>query len=159
MTALVTGATGFIGRALVARLAAGGTPVRALVRDPARAGDLAALAGVELVRGDLRDSAALRDLVAGAEVVYHLAGLTSARSRAEFMAVNAAATGALAAAAAAAPAPPKFVLVSSLAVAGPPHRRAPRPRGGPARADHPLRREQAARRGGAGARGRRRCAG
>ncbi|HEY6000728.1 MAG TPA: NAD(P)H-binding protein, partial [bacterium] len=65
MTALVTGATGFIGRALCLRLAAAGTPVRALVRDPARAGDLAATPGVELVRGDLRDAAALGALVSG----------------------------------------------------------------------------------------------
>ena len=119
MIALVTGATGFIGRALALRLAAAGTPVIALVRDPSRAGDLAATPGVEIVRGDLGDRALLRELAARAEVVYHLAGLTSARSRAAFLAVNAAATGALAAAAAAAPAPPKFVLVSSLAVAGP----------------------------------------
>jgi len=125
LTALVTGATGFIGRALVRHLAASGTPVIALVRDPARAGDLGATPGVELARGDLRDPARLRDLAARASIVYHLAGLTRARSRAEFMAVNATATGALAAAAAAAAAPPLFVYVSSLAVAGP--RNAARP--------------------------------
>lgn len=113
------------------RLAAGGTPVAALVRDPARAADLAALPGVSLVRGDLRDPGALREALAGAAVVYHLAGLTSARSRAAFMAVNAAATGELAAAAAAAPDPPAFVLVSSLAVAG------PRTAASPAREDDP----------------------
>jgi nucleoside-diphosphate-sugar epimerase len=119
MTALVTGATGFIGRALALRLAGQGTAVRALVRDPARAADLAAVPGVSLVRGDLREAASLRDAVAGASVVYHLAGLTSARRRADFLAVNAEATGALAAAAAALADPPAFVYVSSLAVAGP----------------------------------------
>jgi nucleoside-diphosphate-sugar epimerase len=85
--------------------------------------------GVDLVRGDLRDRALLRDLVGRAGTIYHLAGLTTARSRAEFMAVNGEATGALAAAAAAAPAPPKIVYVSSLAVAG------PRPAANPARED------------------------
>jgi nucleoside-diphosphate-sugar epimerase len=130
-TALVTGASGFIGRALVARLAASGAPVLALVRDPARAGDLAALPGVELVRGDLRDRGLLRGLTARAGLVYHLAGLTSARGRDEFMAVNGEATGALAAAAAAAPAPPKIVFVSSLAAAG------PRPAARPAREEDP----------------------
>lgn len=119
MTVAVTGATGFIGRALVLRLAASGRPVLALVRDTARAGDLAATPGVELVCGDLRDPALLRDLTRRAGIVYHLAGLTSARSRGEFMAVNAELTGVLAAAAARAPAPPKLVLVSSLSVAGP----------------------------------------
>jgi nucleoside-diphosphate-sugar epimerase len=94
-------------------------PVLALVRDPMRAADLAATPGVELVCGDLRDADRMHELATRAEVVYHLAGLTSARSRAEFMAVNAEATGALAGACAAAPAPPKLVYVSSLSVAGP----------------------------------------
>jgi nucleoside-diphosphate-sugar epimerase len=118
-TAAVTGATGFIGRALVARLASSGVSVLALVRDPARAGDLAALPNVELATGDVQNRATLQGLVERAGTVYHLAGLTSARSRAEFMSVNGEATGALAAAAAAAPSPPKIVHVSSLAVAGP----------------------------------------
>ena len=131
LTALVTGATGFIGRALVRRLSAAGTPVLAMVRDPARAGDLAALPGVELARGDLGDAALLRDLAARASVIYHLAGLTSARGREQFMAVNAAATGSLAAAASSVPNPPAFVYVSSLAVAG------PRTAADPAREDDP----------------------
>ncbi len=131
MIAAVTGATGFIGRALALRLAASGSQVLALVRDTARAGDLAATPGIELVRGDLRDPALLRDLAGRAGIIYHLAGLTSARSRAEFLAVNAEATGALAAAAANSPAPPKLVLVSSLAVAG------PRAASRPAREDDP----------------------
>ncbi|MHB8834388.1 MAG: NAD-dependent epimerase/dehydratase family protein [Candidatus Methylomirabilia bacterium] len=131
MIAAVTGATGFIGRALALRLAASGVSVLALVRDLARAGELASTPGIELVRGDLRDREVLRDLAGRAGVIYHLAGLTSARNRAEFMAVNAEVTGALAAAAASSPAPPKLVLVSSLSVAGP--RTATRP----AREDDP----------------------
>ena len=157
MIAAVTGATGFIGRALALRLAASGTRVLALVRDPARAGELAAKPGLELVRGDLRDPGLLRDLAARAGVVYHLAGLTTARNRREFMAVNAEATGALAAAAARSPAPPKLVLVSSLSVAG------PRTAARPAREDDPpapvngygeskLRGEELLRREGAGVR-------
>ena len=131
MIAAVTGATGFIGRALALRLAASGTHVLALVRDTARAGNLASTPGIELVRGDLRDPAVRSDLTARAGIVYHLAGLTSARTRREFLAVNADATGALAAAAARSPTPPKLVLVSSLSVAGP--RTAERP----AREDDP----------------------
>jgi nucleoside-diphosphate-sugar epimerase len=129
--AAVTGASGFIGRALALRLAASGSDVLALVRDPARAGDLAGTPGIELVRGDLRDRELLRDLAGRCGIIYHLAGLTSARTSREFMAVNAEATGALAAAAARSPAPPKLVLVSSLSVAGP--RTATRP----AREDDP----------------------
>jgi len=129
--AAVTGASGFIGRALALRLAASGANVLALVRDTAKAGDLSDTPGIELVRGDLRDPALLGDLAGRSGIVYHLAGLTSARSRGEFIAVNAKITGALAAAAARSPAPPKLVLVSSLSVAGP--RTATRP----AREDDP----------------------
>ena len=119
MRVTVTGATGFIGRALALRLAASGTSVLALARDPSRAGELAGTPGIELVRGDLRDPALVRDLTDRADIVYHLAGLTSARSDSEFMAVNGRLTGDLAAAAARSPSPPKLVLVSSLSVAGP----------------------------------------
>ncbi len=48
---LVTGATGTVGVHVVARLVRRGVPVRALVRDPARASALATL-GAQLVRGD-----------------------------------------------------------------------------------------------------------
>jgi uncharacterized protein YbjT (DUF2867 family) len=47
---LVTGATGFTGGALARRLASHNAPVRALVRDAARAAPLAVL-GVEIVQG------------------------------------------------------------------------------------------------------------
>jgi uncharacterized protein YbjT (DUF2867 family) len=50
---LVTGATGLNGRELVRRLSARGVPVRALVRDRARANSLSALSSVEIVEGDM----------------------------------------------------------------------------------------------------------
>ncbi|HVM63415.1 MAG TPA: NAD(P)H-binding protein, partial [Acidimicrobiales bacterium] len=56
--ALVTGATGFLGGALVARLLDDGTHVRALVRDPGRARELREL-GVHTVVGDVTDPAAV----------------------------------------------------------------------------------------------------
>jgi uncharacterized protein YbjT (DUF2867 family) len=55
---LVVGATGTNGREVVARLAQAGRPVRALVRDPAKATELR-LPNVEVVRGDLDDPASL----------------------------------------------------------------------------------------------------
>jgi len=56
----------------------------------------------------------------GVEYVFHAAGLTRARSREEYFAVNAAGTGRLLAAAIASGAPlRRFVYVSSLAAAGP----------------------------------------
>jgi nucleoside-diphosphate-sugar epimerase len=71
---LVTGATGFTGGHLARRLAAGGDHVRALVRDPGRAPDLAA-AGIELVPGDLRDRAAVERAAKGVDAVYHIAAI------------------------------------------------------------------------------------
>ncbi len=50
---LVTGATGLNGSELVRRLSAMGVPVRALVRNPAKAESLASLPLVEIVVGDM----------------------------------------------------------------------------------------------------------
>src|SRR6266511_3300795 len=92
MRALVTGAGGFLGTALVRALAARGDRVRALVRRPAAALDLA---GVELVTGDATDPATLRSAVRGQELVFHLAGVRRATDPAEFLRVNAGSTRAL----------------------------------------------------------------
>jgi uncharacterized protein YbjT (DUF2867 family) len=68
---LVTGATGNVGREVVAALAARGEGVRAVVRDPARA---SAPAGVELVQGDLELPESLTPALAGARGVFLLGG-------------------------------------------------------------------------------------
>jgi len=112
---LVTGGTGFVGSHLLDSLLRRGHTVRALVRSPAKAAALG-LEGVEWVRGDLDDRAALREATRDVEVVYHVAGLVAARTEAEFLEVNAEGTRRLVEAAAGAP---HFVLVSSLAAAGP----------------------------------------
>lgn len=70
-TALVTGAGGAIGFSLVERLLARGYAVRALVRESATVVPLAD--GVEIVRGDITDCALVRQAVAGADAVFHLA--------------------------------------------------------------------------------------
>ncbi|NUK55192.1 NAD(P)H-binding protein [Streptomyces lunaelactis] len=62
MTNLVTGATGTVGRQVVAELLARGQSVRALTRDPAKA---EFPAGVEVVRGDLTDPASLAAALEG----------------------------------------------------------------------------------------------
>jgi uncharacterized protein YbjT (DUF2867 family) len=62
MTILVTGATGNVGRHVVAGLTSAGLAVRALTRDPARA-DLPA--SVEVVRGDLTDLTSVRSALEG----------------------------------------------------------------------------------------------
>ncbi|MCB9749828.1 MAG: NAD-dependent epimerase/dehydratase family protein [Myxococcales bacterium] len=73
-TNLVTGATGLIGHSIVTALRVRGRPVRALVRDVARARALLP-DDVELVRGDVTDRASLDDAARGCEFIYHAAGL------------------------------------------------------------------------------------
>ena len=69
---LVTGASGFIGRHLVAALAGEGRAVRALVRSDAGARSVPE--GVEVARGEVADVDSLRRAAAGVELVFHLAG-------------------------------------------------------------------------------------
>ena len=70
-TALVTGATGFIGGKLATALADAGWRVRALVRDRGRASALADR-GIELFEGDVLEVDSLRGVGDGAEIAYYL---------------------------------------------------------------------------------------
>lgn len=70
-TALVTGATGFLGGALTRRLAGEGVRVRALARQPHKAARLQGIQGVEIVMGDITDAAQMRAAAAGCHVVFH----------------------------------------------------------------------------------------
>src|SRR5689334_14923191 len=72
MRIAITGATGGVGGAVCRAAGARGDAVRALVRDPARAARIAAI-GVELVRGDLDDPAALEETARGADAFVHAA--------------------------------------------------------------------------------------
>jgi nucleoside-diphosphate-sugar epimerase len=88
----VTGATGFVGGALVRRLLADGVAVRALARPSPRADALETL-GVEVARGDLADSEAIDRAVSGTEVIYHTAAkVTGPGTRNEFIETNAGGT-------------------------------------------------------------------
>jgi uncharacterized protein YbjT (DUF2867 family) len=62
---LVTGAAGRAGSAVIRAFARRGVPVRALVRDAARAPELAGLPGVTVAEGDLRDRSALAPALEG----------------------------------------------------------------------------------------------
>jgi len=68
---LVTGGTGFVGRAVVEELLAAGRPVRVLVRNPAHA----ALAGlnVSTAVGDLTDPESLKRALEGCTHLFHVA--------------------------------------------------------------------------------------
>ena len=117
MRVLVTGGTGFVGGHLIEALLARGDTVTALVRSPAKAAALAQ-AGITLIPGDLTDKPALERAVRDQDVVLHVAGLTAARNEAEFLATNRDGTRALLSAAEVCGSP-RFLLVSSLAAAGP----------------------------------------
>lgn len=69
---LVTGATGFVGSAIVRALLAKGYAVRALVRATSPRNNLSGL-DIECVEGDVRDAATVARAVAGASSVVHAA--------------------------------------------------------------------------------------
>ena len=86
MTTLVTGAAGFIGRNLTARLVARGEPVRAMVL---RGSSAPELAGAEIVEGDLRSEADVERAVTGARRIFHLgARVPHGAGRTDFWAPN-----------------------------------------------------------------------
>jgi dihydroflavonol-4-reductase len=85
---VVTGGAGFIGSHLVARLVERGENVRVIERPAAPVGHLPA--GIEVVRADIREQAAVSAALRGATVVYHLAANPNlwVHDRREFDAVN-----------------------------------------------------------------------
>ncbi len=72
MTTLITGATGFLGSAVVRLLLAEGREVRALVRGQSDNRNIDGL-DIERVTGDLTDSTSLRAAVKGCDALYHVA--------------------------------------------------------------------------------------
>lgn len=83
MTIAITGATGFVGQALLERAEQEGIGIKALTRRQQIARD-----GVEWVQGDLEAKSALRQLVRGSEAVIHVAGVVNAPDAAGFEAGN-----------------------------------------------------------------------
>ena len=84
---LVTGATGFIGRRVVAALASAGHPVRALVHTPSRAAVLSHL-DAETAVGDVLDSGSLSRACEGVDTVVHLVAAIRESGRLTFQRVN-----------------------------------------------------------------------
>ena len=72
---LIVGGAGFVGRHLVAALAARGARVTVPTRRRDRAKHLIMLPTVDVVEADLRDRAALAGLAAGCDAVVNLAGI------------------------------------------------------------------------------------
>lgn len=113
MTIALTGGTGFVGRAVVDLARRRGLPLKALARR-----EQAPCEGIEWIRGDLADRAALARLVEGAEAVLHAAGVVNAPDPLGFHLGNVAGTEALVEAAGQAGVS-RFVFVSSLAAREP----------------------------------------
>ncbi|HRK03174.1 MAG TPA: NAD-dependent epimerase/dehydratase family protein, partial [Oligoflexia bacterium] len=117
-TALVTGASGFIGSSVIRALSAQGIRPRALMRATSSKENLV---GVEydLALGDLSDVESLKRAVDGVSYIFHLAGCVAAKTTAEYFAHNAQGTENLAIAARQNDSLERFIYVSSLAAGGP----------------------------------------
>jgi uncharacterized protein YbjT (DUF2867 family) len=78
---LVTGANGYIGRHLVARLVAQGERPRCLVRDTSRAGQVLPVDKIEIVQGDTTRPDTLVPAVDGVDTIVHTAFITADRKQ------------------------------------------------------------------------------
>ena len=113
MTVALTGATGFVGQAVLDEAERRGLPVRALTRrlQPDRP-------GVTWIEGTLGDGSALIRLTEGASAIVHIAGLTSSTDPAAFGPANVNGTAAMLRASERGGVD-RFVFVSSLAAREP----------------------------------------
>jgi nucleoside-diphosphate-sugar epimerase len=109
--AALTGASGFIGSRVLARLQADGWQVRALSRSPPAASS----SRVTWVAGDLSQEGIAAELVSGVDTVVHCAGTVSGASEAHFLRANTEATRRLVEAAARQGTRPRLMVLSSLA--------------------------------------------
>ena len=119
MRAVVTGGAGFIGSHLIEALRARGDAVVCVERPGA---SRRWLEGLDLSYSDsgLADPRALARACDGADVVFHLAGLTEARAPADYYAVNTEGTACvLRAAATHNGSAPRVIVMSSIAALGP----------------------------------------
>jgi uncharacterized protein YbjT (DUF2867 family) len=87
MRVFVTGASGFVGRSILARLAADGHEVRALVR-PGSAGALLRATRTEAVEGDVVGPSDLAAASRGCDAVVHLVGILRPQGTNTFDAVH-----------------------------------------------------------------------
>lgn len=119
LKALVTGANGFVGSHLVEGLLDKGYQVRCLVRKTSNKRWLSGLE-VEYTYADIAEKSSLKDALKGIDFVFHVAGLTKAKSRDEYFRANAEGTKNLVEACLEEnPRLQKFIYVGSQAAVGP----------------------------------------
>jgi nucleoside-diphosphate-sugar epimerase len=116
-TSLITGANGFIGSTMAEYLIAKGQRVICMVRKTSDLSNLKGLA-VEYRFGDISSPESLPPALAKVNTVYHFAGLTKAKTKADFYRVNGEGVGNLAKASLKAGVS-QFIYISSLAAMGP----------------------------------------
>ncbi len=119
LNVLVTGATGFVGSHLTEALAQRGYHIRCLTRPSSDLSWLKSLP-VELVQADMNDHESMIPAVRGANLIFHLSGLTKAKKESAYYKANADASRVLYEVCHKVnPGVAKIVHVSSLAAAGP----------------------------------------
>ena len=117
-TIAITGATGFIGGALIKRLASTGWQVQGLIR-PASIHKQPSSGAVKWIQGDLEEMDSLGQLVHGADTIVHCAGAVRGATPADFNRINVDGVARLAQVAIKQQQQPRFLLMSSLAAREP----------------------------------------
>jgi 2-alkyl-3-oxoalkanoate reductase len=117
-TVAVTGATGFIGAAIVRQLVLEGYTVRILVR-PESMSKAAFSEHVEIIPGDLENPSSLNELLTGANALVHCAGVLRGAAKATFERINTEAVRQLVKMASQQHDLERFLLISSLAASQP----------------------------------------
>ncbi|PHS36940.1 MAG: hypothetical protein COA91_11385 [Robiginitomaculum sp.] len=113
----LTGATGFVGRVVLQNLLENGYHIKALVR-PGSLAKTFQHPDINWIEGELGNPQSEKVLCAGADIVIHMAGLVTARTKGEYYKVNADAVGSLAKSARALKVK-RFIYLSSLAAKKP----------------------------------------
>ncbi|HEY9166436.1 MAG TPA: NAD-dependent epimerase/dehydratase family protein [Candidatus Kryptonia bacterium] len=118
MKTIVTGGTGFIGTHLINRLHECGHDITCLAKDRANAARFEE-SGVKLVECDLNEPSTYQRHLDGAEMIFHLAGVTRAKRTNDYYEGNYLATKHFVEACLKSPHLKRFICISSLTAIGP----------------------------------------